>query len=305
MTGPDRRTTQVSVTWLGHATAAIDIALPGRHAVRLLTDPALGATVGPLARLGPTPLVRHWAGADAVLLSHLHHDHADLPSLRRLRGVPVLTARANVQWLARRGLLDTADTGPIPPMPPNPAVPLIRLGPAGPAGPDDAWSLVAEGIEVRLVRAEHASRPMPHRPNHANGFLIRGGGAVIWFAGDTSLHPEVDLLAEQAGAPVDLALVPIGGWGPRLSPGHLGPVQAAEAVARAGAGHVVPLHHGTLYPKGWPANRRAWMHAPLAEFVDVLPRWSGALLHPLVTGESVTVEVPTVAESAPGRGGGR
>lgn len=48
---------------------------------------------------------------------------------------------------------------------------------------------------------------MPHRPNGATGMLVRGGGVVVWFAGDTSLHPDMHLLPQLAGAPIDLALL--------------------------------------------------------------------------------------------------
>jgi L-ascorbate metabolism protein UlaG (beta-lactamase superfamily) len=142
---------------------------------------------------------------------------------------------------------------------------------------------------VRLVRADHFSRPMPHRPNAAHGFLVRTARWVIWFAGDTSLHGDMDRMAEFAGRPVDLALVPIGGWGPRLSPGHLGAHEAAEAVARCGARHVIPIHYGTLHPLAWPTSWLDWLHAPLEHFAEELPAWTSAQLHPLAAGEAVTI----------------
>ncbi len=259
---------RVRITWLGHASVSIDLRAADGREVRLLTDPVLGHAAGPLARFTARPRVRDWAGADAVLLSHLHHDHADLPSLRRLRGIPVYASPGNARWLVRHGLRRAAIEDP-------------------PGGAD--WRQVAPGVRLRLVRADHDSRPMPHRPNAAHGFLIRTAGAAIWFAGDTSLYPEMDRLAEAAGGRIDVALVPIGGWGPRLSPGHLGPVEAAEAVARSGAAHVVPIHHGTLHPRAWPDAWLDWLHAPLVHFAAALPERSGARLHPLAAGESIVL----------------
>lgn len=274
---------ELRVTWLGHASVTIDIAATASlngspdgsspdaspvGSVRLLTDPVLGHAAGPLARLTARPRVRDWAGADAVLLSHLHHDHADLPSLRRLRDVPILASPGNARWLTRQGLTPAPIADPA-------------------AGAD--WRPVADGVEVRLVRADHHSRPMPHRPNDSHGFLVRTASWVIWFAGDTSLYPDMNGIADQAGRPVDLALVPIGGWGPRLSPGHLGPLEAAEAVARSGARHVVPIHYGTLHPKAWPSSWLDWLHAPLAHFAEALPTWTPAHLHPLAAGESAVL----------------
>lgn len=244
-------------TWLGHASVLLDIG-----GVRILTDPLLRPRLGPLRRRHDLPLHRHVDDVDAVLLSHLHHDHADLPSLRRLGQVPVVTDPANLPWLDKH-----------------------RLG-IGDAT-SDAWHPLAPGVDVLLVRADHEARPMPHRPNGATGMLVRGGGVVVWFAGDTSLHPDMGQLPDLAGAPVDLALLPVGGWGPRLSPGHMGPREAAEAAVRSGARHVVPIHYGTLHPTGWPTSRLSWTTDPghrfaadLAEVCDataLVPEVGGAV----------------------------
>src|SRR3954470_1389887 len=76
------------VTYVGHATVLIEM-----DGVRLLTDPVLRRRVGPLRRHGAAPVRRVTEGIDAILISHLHHDHADVLSLRRLsRTVPVLAA---------------------------------------------------------------------------------------------------------------------------------------------------------------------------------------------------------------------
>ena len=253
-------------TWLGHASVTLDLPAPD-GVVRLVTDPVLRRRVGPLVRDPALPLEDAWAGADAVLLSHLHHDHADLPSLRRFDRAPVAVHEANAAWLARRG--------------------------SNAAGLDDwSWWSPAPGVEVARVPTIHHARPMPHRPNAVFGFLIRTAELAVWVAGDTELFPELGDLAAMAGRPIDLALVPIAGWGPRLSPGHLGPDEAAEAIARVGARHTIAIHHATLRPAGWPAGRRAWMTAPLARFAEVLPRRSDSVLHPLACGESVFLPDP-------------
>ena len=89
----------IDVTWLGHSTVVLDL-----DGVRLIADPLLRPNAGILRRRGRRPDEEAWAGTDAVLLSHLHHDHAELASLRRLAGAPILTAPDNAAWLRRRGL---------------------------------------------------------------------------------------------------------------------------------------------------------------------------------------------------------
>ena len=231
----------VTVTWLGHSTIVLDVA--GR---RLVTDPLLARHNGPLRRRGPTPAAAAWADADVVLLSHLHHDHAELGSLRRLPDVPVLTGPANARWLRRKGLRGV--------------------------GLHDEWYDVGDGVRVRLVEAVHHTRPMPHRPNDANGHLVTTPHGTIWFAGDTGLHAGMATLPDLADATsIDLALVPIGGWGPRLPAGHLGPEEAATACALARVRCAVPVHWGTLH---FPVAQRfgSWMDAAAPAFREAARR---------------------------------
>src|SRR5690606_14655322 len=77
--------------------------------------------------------------------------------------------------------------------------------------------------------------------------------------------PDMVHLPALAGGPVDVALVPVGGWGPRLSGGHLGPAQAARVCAEVGVGVASPVHWGTLHAPGGRHLPRGWMdHAATA-----------------------------------------
>jgi L-ascorbate metabolism protein UlaG (beta-lactamase superfamily) len=235
----------IDVTWLGHSTVVLDL-----DGVRLVTDPLLRRHAGILRRRGPAPRREAWAGADGVLLSHLHHDHADLASLRLLAGVPVFTAEENATWARRHGLVGQ------------------------PIGPD-RWTRIGRGeVEVKLAPAVHRGRPMPHRPNAAHGHLVRGPSGIVWVAGDTELFPDMAELPRLASGPIALAILPVGGWGPRLSSGHLGPEQAAVACRLTAARSAIPVHWKTLHlPAGqfWP---RGWMDAAGAEFAAALSRES-------------------------------
>ena len=91
---------------------------------------------------------------------------------------------------------------------------------------------------------------MPHRPNAANGHLVRTPELRVWIAGDTSLFDDMTKIPELAGGPIDLAIVPIGGWGARLSGGHLDAGRAAQACGLVGARAAMPYHWGTLYAPG-------------------------------------------------------
>ncbi|MEV7973059.1 MBL fold metallo-hydrolase [Cellulomonas sp. NPDC089187] len=253
--------TGVAVRWLGHASVVLDLG-----GVRVLTDPLLRRHAGVLRRHGAAPRAEHWADPTAVLISHLHYDHAEIGSLRMLGDVPVLSAPSNARWLAGHG-----------------------VGGAQGVVPDEWWPVPGSDVRIRPVTAEHGHRPMPHRPNAANGFVIAAPGVRVWFAGDTAPYPAMRDLPELAGGPIDLALIPVGGWGPRLSGGHLDPVQAAEVCAVVGARHAVPIHWGTLHA---PAARRlppGWMERGGPAFGAALARrgLSGSVLEP---GELLRVE---------------
>ena len=227
------------MTWLGHSAVVLELA-----GVRLVADPLLRPHAGVLRRRGGPPAERHWQAIDAVLLSHLHHDHADLRSLRMLDQVPILTAPRNAAWLRRRGLRGVAL---------------------------EDW-MDCGGVEVLPVPAVHRSRPMPHRPNDALGHLVRSDSASVWVAGDTSLYDGMRELPVWAGRDcIDVVLVPIGGWGPRLSPGHMGPEEAAVACAMTHARFAIPVHWGTFHVP--PIGRFGdWMDRPAELFADALSR---------------------------------
>jgi len=252
----------VRVTWLGHATCVLDL-----EGVRIVTDPLVRRHAGLLRRRGERPSEAAWQRPDAVLLSHLHHDHAELRSLRMMGEAPVLTAPANARWLRRQGLRGRG------------------LGP-------EEWVRLRGGVEVRLVPAVHGGRPMPHRPNAATGHLVRAGSATVWFAGDTELFPQMARLGRWAGGDVDLALVPVHGWGPRLSSGHLDAAGAARACALVGARFAVPIHWGTLHA---PVGRHlppGWMDEAGPAFAAALRREAPGC-EPVVLAPGKSWELPT------------
>jgi L-ascorbate metabolism protein UlaG (beta-lactamase superfamily) len=236
-----------SVTWLGHATALIALG-----PVRVLTDPLLRGRVAHLRRHVPVP--EPPARLDAVLLSHLHRDHVDAPSLRLLPPeVPALVPAGAGRIVRRMGARDVVE---------------LRAGDTVPLG--DAT--------VIAVPAEHDGRRSPlHGHADALGFVVERGRRV-YFAGDTD---RFDGMADLA--PLDLALLPIWGWGTSLGPGHLDPRGAAEAVALLRPAVVVPIHWATYLPIGYPAAHHL-LHEPgpsfAAHVAELAPETEVALLRP-------------------------
>ncbi len=231
----------LALTWWGHSTVTVE-----HDGVRVLTDPVLGDRLVHLRRHGPTPTADA-ARADLVLVSHLHGDHLHVPSLRGLAPTTTLVVpRGGAEVVRDLGVQRVVE-----------------------ADPGDRLDVV--GLHVEVLAAQHDGRRMPwsrHR-GPALGFRVAGATRSWWYPGDTGVdpaHADVD--------PVDLALVPIGGWGPTLGHEHLDPEQAAEAVRAVGSRWALPVHHGTFWPVGLRRVHRANHHRL---FVTPGPRFAEAV----------------------------
>ena len=225
-------TTADRVTYVGHATVLLEL-----EGARLITDPVLRSWVGPLRRQGAPPAPGVADDIDAVLISHLHSDHADLPSLRRFRrDVPMLVPPGARTFFERQGFV---------------AVSELAAG----------ESRQVKGIAVAATEATHPVKRRSVSKTEAIGFLA-GGARRVYFAGDTDLFDGMEAL----GGGLDLALLPIWGWGPNLGAGHLNPKRAARAAVVRAPRLALPLPRGALDPAGlWP-HRPPGRHPPPREF---------------------------------------
>ena len=257
--------TAVGVRYLGHSTVLLEA--PG---LRILTDPFLRDRLGPLRRHGPVPTAATIGPLQTVAISHAHPDHFDTRSLQALLGDPLVIVPRGLGGMVRRAGLRARE---------------VVVGEKVEIAP--GWSITA--LPARHWR-------WPSAPAAAAiGYLIEGPGRAaaarpgrigIYFAGDTSRFAG---LRELAGR-VDLALLPVGTWGPHMSPGHLSPHSAAEVARDIGARFAVPIHWGTLYPAGAHRLLAGRLNQPATRFAD----WSRLLapelvVHALPPGEATTI----------------
>jgi L-ascorbate metabolism protein UlaG (beta-lactamase superfamily) len=124
-------------------------------------------------------------------------------------------------------------------------------------------------VEVTGVRAVHDGYRDVHwgEQIQALGYLLRRGGRTVYFAGDTDLFPGMAELG-----PVDVALLPIWGWGLSVGEGHLDPERAARALEMIRPGMAVPIHWGTFYPVGLRLLRPEPLTEPAREFARLAAR---------------------------------
>jgi L-ascorbate metabolism protein UlaG (beta-lactamase superfamily) len=248
------------ITYVGHATVLIELA-----GVRVLTDPVLRSRLlGVIRRHAEPPAKEVAAGIDAVLISHLHPDHLDPPSLRRLgRDVRVIVPARARGTLRRRGFRDVIE---------------LAVGESARVGE----------VVVAAVPAIHDGRRYKFgRRVDSLGYILEGGGRRIYFAGDTELF---EGMSELAGG-LDVALLPIAGWGPKVGgPGHLDARTAAEAAAILRPRVAIPIHWGTLLGRGLEGRRVQLLRDPPREFVAQLAELAPDVeAGVLVPGESLTL----------------
>ena len=155
-----------------------------------------------------------------MLISHAHQDHLDFRSLRRIgRHTRIVAPRGCGSILRRHGFrrVDEVEVGQT-----------VRIG----------------TLEVRAIPADHPTKRMPFGGESLSvGYAIDGEQRIV-FLGDTDLFEEMAHL----GSGLDVALVPVWGWGPTLGAGHLDPERAARAMQMLRPRIAIPIHWGTFAP---------------------------------------------------------
>lgn len=233
--------TRDSLTYVGHATVLLEVG-----GARVMTDPMLRSRAGFLRRHPEQVASAHCTDIDLVLISHLHRDHLDLASLRALpRTTPVIVPRGGGAIVTGAGLREVAE---------------IAVG----------ETLSAGGVEVSAVPAEHDDRRDPWGARaEPVGFVVSDGRRRIYFAGDTDLFDGMASLGS-----LDLALLPVWGWGHKLGAGHLDPERAARALQMLRPRLAVPIHWGTYHPAGMRRTLGDRLTEPPLEFARLAAEYA-------------------------------
>jgi L-ascorbate metabolism protein UlaG (beta-lactamase superfamily) len=248
------------LTFIGHASTVIEV-----DGVRLLTDPVLRPRVAHLKRQvpGPDPAVK---APDAVLISHHHFDHLDVPSLRYLgRDIRIIGPHGTHRLLSRKGFTRIEE---------------VAVGDSAAVGP----------VMITAVPAVHDGRRWPFgAESDSIGFLVEGSRSV-YFAGDTDIYDEMAIHLPD----VDLALLPVWGWGHTLGSGHMDPEAAARATALVRPKLAIPIHWGTLFPMGLTRWRSYLLERPPHDFAEKVADYSpDTEVRVLEPGESTGIELST------------
>jgi L-ascorbate metabolism protein UlaG (beta-lactamase superfamily) len=226
-TPPPEKAAELGITWLGHATTLVEI--DGHY---VLTDPVWGervspsATIGP-ARLHPAPIeVADLPQVDAIVISHDHYDHLDLPTVRQLlhsQRAPFLVPVGIGAHLRGWGVPEDR---------------IVELD----------WEEQTQIGDLTLTCTE--SRHFSGRGLHRNTTLwcswaIAGPRHRVYFGGDTGYTAAFTAIGERHG-PFNLTVLPIGAYGPQWPDIHLDPEEAVQAHLDLRGGLFVPIHWATF-----------------------------------------------------------
>ncbi len=194
-----------TLTWLGHASFRLDT----DGGKRIYIDPWLS---------GPTwPDSEDPERADVIAVTHGHGDHVgDVIALQQKLGCKVAGMVELMAWLSANGVPDDA---------------VVAFNKGG--------TVELDGVHLTLTNAFHSSAaPDGTYAGEPAGFVIRTDGTSIYFAGDTCVFGDMQLIARLYRP--QIAVLPIGD--------HytMGPEEAAVALELLGNPRCVPCHWGTF-----------------------------------------------------------
>jgi N-acyl-phosphatidylethanolamine-hydrolysing phospholipase D len=234
---PAARRDELTVTWIGHSTALVQIG-----GLNVLTDPVWSeraspvSFAGPRRRLPPALELGALPPIDVVLISHDHYDHLDVNTVGRLAA-----ARADTRWLVPLGVGS-------------------HVRDAGARQVDElAWwdERVIGSVSLVCTPAQHSSGRGVADRNRSLwcGWCVATTTVprrAIYFAGDSAYCPAFLEIGTRLG-PFDACLLPIGGYEPRwyMRYVHMTPEEAVRAFEDLCRGSItesslIPIHWGTF-----------------------------------------------------------
>ncbi|HTW45735.1 MAG TPA: MBL fold metallo-hydrolase [Acidobacteriaceae bacterium] len=217
---------QLGITFIGHASFLLQ--LGGRN---ILIDPNFAYWLVLIHRFRrPGVRVRHLPPIHAVLLTHAHMDHLNLPSLRRI-------LRHNLRLKA---------APPLVIVPPNVEDIVSRLGFSEVRSL--AWwqSTQIDRVEVTATPAQHwGARVFSDTHRGYGGYVLRYGPYSVYHVGDTGYFPGFAEIRDRLAPKI--ALVPIGAYKPEgFLRVHMSPEDAVRAFLDLNAQRLIPMHYGTF-----------------------------------------------------------
>src|SRR5690625_2854226 len=224
----------LSFTWLGHATALIEI-----DGYRVLTDPVFSDRCSPSDAVGPKRLhpppveLAALPAVDVIVISHDHYDHLDIDTvtgLARSQRAPFVVPLGVGAHLRAWGI---------------PADRIVELD-------WDEHTTLGE-LTLTCTPARHFSgRFLTRNLTLWASWVIAGPGHRVYFGGDSGYTSSFRRIGADHG-PFDVALLPIGAYNTAWPDVHMNPEEAVRAHLDLSGGTLLPIHWCTfrLAPHRW------------------------------------------------------
>ncbi|RKN64271.1 MBL fold metallo-hydrolase [Streptomyces klenkii] len=227
------------LTWMGHSSVLAEI-----DGARVLFDPVWSERCSPFAfagpkRLHPVPVpLRETGPLDAVVISHDHYDHLDMPTVRALARntgahfvVPLGVGAHLEHWGVPEDRITELD-----------------------------WHEQARvaGLTFTATPARHFCGRALRNTQHTlwSSWVVAGPAHRVFHSGDTGYFPGFKDIGAQYG-PFDATMVQIGAYSEFWPDIHMTPEEGMQAHADlqgdAAHGVMLPIHWGTfnLAPHPW------------------------------------------------------
>lgn len=225
---------------------------------------------------------------DAVVISHDHYDHLDMPTVKAL-------ASRGIRWVVPLGVGAHLGSWGVP------EADVTEL---------DWWETVPLGdLTVTATPARHYSGRGPGAARTLwAGWAFTGPMHRVYYSGDTGLQEEFVEIGERLG-PFDVTMIEVGEYNAAWADIHMGPEQAVLAHQLVRGCLMLPVHWGAfnLAPHGWTGPIERTLVAAEAAGVRVVTPRPGGMVEPAAAAlaERWWSQVPwQTAEQAPVRSSG-
>lgn len=226
----DRISSGVKTTFINHSSFLIQL-----DRLNLLIDPVWSERVSPIDGMGPrrmrSPGIRFedLPIIDAVLLTHNHYDHLDLPTMEMLNEKfhpKIITTLGGSKFLEKNKITGAKEL--------------------------DWWdeTQLSEQLKLIAVPAQHFSGRGTFDRNTTLwcGFIIQRSKGNIYIAGDTGYNDSTFNEIGNRFGPISVSIIPVGAYRPQwfMSPIHVSPMEAVKIHLEVKSQKSIACHFGTF-----------------------------------------------------------
>jgi L-ascorbate metabolism protein UlaG (beta-lactamase superfamily) len=263
----------LNITWYGHASSLVEI-----DGAAVLFDPIWSDRCSPSRLFGPHRLheppvpLETLPRLDAVVISHDHYDHLDMPTIQTL-----VESQPEALFVVPLGVGAHLEAWHVP------VDRIVEL--------DWNENTTIAGLTLTCTPGQHFSGRTMTKRNYTlwSSWVVVGPTRRVFYTGDTGYFDGFTAIGEEFG-PFDASLIQIGAYDTAWPDIHMMPEEGVAAHVDARGGLMIPVHWGTFtlafHPWAEPIDR-VWREAKDRGVTLAVPR----------PGERVDVDNPPAPDA--------